>query len=90
MVNWERWKRDREETAGIRGHSESTRDQDPGAGPGWGSAENVVEGVALPCTPLPGPLHNVKDRGIWSLPPSSPAVPRQEIGLQVPTQGPGR
>uniref|UniRef100_A0A8C2Y3Z6 ETS domain-containing protein n=1 Tax=Capra hircus TaxID=9925 RepID=A0A8C2Y3Z6_CAPHI len=38
VVNFgERWKRDREETAGIRGHSESTRDQTSGAGPGWGS-----------------------------------------------------
>lgn len=46
-----------------------------------------MEGVPFPASPSQA-LHNVKDRGIWSLPPSSPAVPRQEIGLQVPTQGP--
>ena len=52
-----------------------------------GHRENAVEGVPFPASPSQT-LPSFKDRRIWSLPPSGPAVPRQEIGLQVPTQGP--
>ena len=49
--------------------------------------ENAVEGVPFPASPSQT-LPNIKDRGIWSLPPSSPAVPRQELGCKCQPRAP--